>query len=317
MKILVLGAGGFLGTNLTIKLYNQRNNTISVFDLKKDYLDNIRNHCQNDVEYLFGKYDENTNFDKLLEEVDIVYHLISTSIPATSNLEIENDLKDNVILTAKLLDACVRQKVKKVVFISSGGAVYGKEANVPLKEDTPTNPISSYGIQKITIEKLLYLYEYLYDLDYRIIRLANPYGPYQRPNGKLGVVTTFIDDAIKNKKLIVYGDGRVVRDFIYIDDAIEAIINIAEGEGRDSNEKIHKVFNVGSGIGKSVNEVINDIKLIFDKPIKVEYKEGRKSDVPVNYLDISLYKNVYGELIKTSFRDGIQKTKEFLENNEE
>lgn len=315
MKILILGAGGFLGTNLTIEYSNHNCNEVYAFDLKEEYLYNVKRNCQNRVTYLSGDFSFNTNIDDLVKNIDIVYHLISTSIPATSNSSIEKDLNDNVIMTAKLLDACVRQNVEKVIFISSGGAVYGKEANVPLKEDAPTNPISSYGIQKITIEKLLYLYDYLYDLDYRIIRLANPYGPYQRPNGKLGVVTTFIDDAIKDKTLTVYGNGEVIRDFIYVDDAIKAILNIVEGTGREKTGQVHKTFNVGSGIGKSVNSVIEDIKQIFNKPLDIEYIDGRKADVPVNYLDISLYERIYGKLINTSFEEGVKKTKEFLEKN--
>lgn len=110
------------------------------------------------------------------------------------------------------------------------GQVYGKEVDCPLKEKTATNPISSYGVQKVTIEKLLYLYRYMYGLDYRIIRLANPYGPYQRPNGVLGAVTTFTYKALKGDKIVVYGDGSVVRDFIYIDDAIRAIMKIVRRE---------------------------------------------------------------------------------------
>ena len=123
-------------------------------------LENIKKECSNAITYISGDFNLNTNIDELVKDVDIVYHLISTSIPATSNLAIEKDLKENVIMTTRLLDACVRQDVKKIVFISSGGAVYGKEDKMPLKEDDPSKPISSYGIQKITIEKLLYLYDY-------------------------------------------------------------------------------------------------------------------------------------------------------------
>ena len=166
---------------------------------------------------------DNTDFEKLVEGQEEVYHLLSTTVPSTSNQMIETELRENVLLTVKLLEACVNQGVKKIVFFSSGGTVYGKESACPLNEDTPTNPITSYGIQKITIEKLLYLYSYIYGIDYRIIRLANPYGPYQKPNGVLGAVTTFTYKAIKGEEIQVYGDGSVVRDFIYIEDAIRTL----------------------------------------------------------------------------------------------
>ena len=116
--------------------------------------------------------------------------------------------------------------MKKIIFISSGGTIYG-EGKCPLSEEAPTNPITTYGIQKLTIEKIIYLYSYIHGIDYRIVRMANPYGPYQRPNGKLGAVTTFTYKALKNEMIEIYGDGTNVRDYIYIDDAIAAIINVA------------------------------------------------------------------------------------------
>ena len=219
---------------------------------------------------------------------------------------IATELIANVVMTAKMLDACVKTGVQKVVFISSGGTVYGKEGACPLKEDMLTNPISSYGIQKITIEKLLYLYNYLHGLDYRIVRLANPYGPYQRPNGVLGAITTFTYKAINGDEIIVYGDGTVVRDFIYIDDAIRAIVNIAEGESE------HKTFNVGCGYGTSIREVLEAIEKALGVEMNVRYVEGRKVDVPVNYLDISRYEQVYGEITRVSLQDGVVRTAEFL-----
>ena len=314
MNIMIFGAGGFLGTNLT-KAYNDY--SITVYDEKEEYFDNIKSICSNNINYVVGRFSDETSFNELLNGKDVVFHLVSSTIPATSNNNVEMDMEKNVIATIRMLDACVKQNVKKIVFISSGGAAYGKDVKVPIKENNETNPISSYGIQKITIEKILYLYEYLFDLDYRIIRLANPFGPYQRPNGELGVVTTFVDDAIKDKPLTVYGDGKIVRDFIYVDDVMDAIKNIVNGKGVDDEGKTHKVFNVGSGTGRSINDVIKEIEKVFNKEVSVNYNEGRKSDVPVNYLDISLYESIYGKLVNTSFEEGIKKTKEFLENHQE
>lgn len=172
-----------------------------------------------------------------------------------------------------------------------------------------TYPISSYGVQKLAIEKLLYLYRYQKDLDYRIIRLANPYGPYQRPNGKLGVVTTFVYKALTSGRLEVYGDGTVVRDFIYIEDAIRGILKIVNGENDI------RVFNLGSGKGTSVNQVIEAIRTTIRSDLAVEYIAGRTTDVPVNYLDISRYEGIYGKLNPLSLEDGIKKTAEFMKQN--
>ena len=244
--------------------------------------------------------------DSLLHKQDTVYHLVSTTIPSTSNSDIYHELEANLSFSYNLLEACVRQKVKKVVFISSGGTVYGKESSCPLSEDIPANPITSYGVQKLTIEKLFYLYHYMYGLDYRIIRLANPYGPHQRPDGRLGAVTTFVYKALKQEKIHVFGDGSVIRDFIYIDDAVRGIMNIVNGNSP------HKTFNLGSGHGTSIKQLINAIQDTLGINIDAEYEPARKIDVPVNYLDISRYEAEYGPLNPISLQEGIRRTADFL-----
>jgi UDP-glucose 4-epimerase len=149
----------------------------------------------------------------------------------------------------------------------------------------------------------------MYNLDYRVIRLANPFGPYQRPNGKLGAVTTFTYKAIKHEPITLYGDGSVIRDFIYIDDAINAILLIAKGDS------YYKVFNVGSGKGTSIKELLDIIDDTLQTKLIIHQCEGRKADVPKNYLDISRYESIYGTLNKHTLREGILLTKKFLEEN--
>lgn len=306
MKITVLGAAGFIGTNLTLELAKDNQNEITLVDHKKDYfcsaiVDELKN-----VKIVESDFSEETDFDVLLNEQEVVYHLVSSTVPSTSNQQISQELVANVIVTSKMLEACVRNGITKVVFISSGGTVYGKESNCPLQETTATNPISSYGIQKVTIEKLLYLYQYLYGLDYRIIRLANPYGPFQRPNGVLGAVTTFTYQALKGEEIVVYGDGTIIRDFIYIDDAVRAILTIV------NNENKHRTFNLGCGYGTSIQRVLETIQEVLNVKLNITYKPSRKVDVPVNYLDISRYEKYYGKLNPISLKEGIMKTAEFM-----
>ena len=305
MKVLILGAAGFIGTNLTIKLAEKMKNKLVLVDKNKSYFSHIEKFKFTNIEIEESSLDLEMDFS-VLENQDIVYHLVSTNVPTTSNQHISHDIQANVLFSSKLFDACVRYGVKKVVFISSGGTVYGKEVKCPLPENAPTNPISSYGLQKIMIEKLLYLYNYMYGLDYRIIRLANPYGPYQRPNGVLGAVTTFTYKALKGEELIVYGDGSVIRDFIYIDDAVRGILNIVESQ----NE--YNVFNLSCGYGVSIREVVDTVKKVLGTDTKVVYKEGRTVDVPINYLDISRYEKYYGKLNPISLEEGIKRTAEFM-----
>ena len=307
MNIIVLGAAGFIGTNLICELAKAENNNIVAVDKSLEYFENLKNNQLKNVIYKESDFSLYTDFAELVKNQDIVYHLVSTTIPSTANQNIAEELEANVVMTTKLLEACVHEKIKRVIFISSGGTVYGKETACPLSEDTPTYPINSYGIQKITIEKLLYLYNYMYNLDYRVVRLANPYGPYQRPNGLLGAVTTFTYKAICDEEITVFGDGSVVRDYIYIDDAIRGILWLANNETR------HKVYNLGCGYGTSLNELLQVIEKTLHRKLKIVRKSGRKVDVPVNYLDISRFEREFGNFWPISLQDGISKTADFLQ----
>lgn len=304
MNILLFGAAGFIGTNLALKLREDPQVQLTLVDVNKDYFNPVV--FADNVILKQTSIGLDTDFAQLFQEQDVVYHLVSTTVPTTSNQQIADELTANVVMTAKLLDGCVRSGVKKVIFISSGGTVYGKQSGCPLPEDTPTNPISAYGVQKVTIEKLLYLYHYMHGLDYRVIRLANPYGPYQRPNGILGAVTTFTYKALRGEQIPVFGDGSVVRDFIYIDDATRGIINIANGETQ------HKTFNLGSGYGTSIRQVLSAIESALSLKLNINHLPGRPVDVPVNYLDISRYEAAFGPLNPVTLEAGIVKTAAFM-----
>lgn len=306
MNIIILGAAGFIGTNLTLQLAKNPDNHLTLVDCDPSYFHTINSFGFNNITIEISSFKNDTSFEDLLSGQDIVYHLFSTTMPTTSNRHIPREFLSNVVTTMNMLEASVHCKVKRIIFISSGGTVYGKDAACPIAEDAVTLPITSYGLQKINIEQTLYLYHYMYGLDYRIIRLANPYGPYQRPNGKLGAVTTFIYKALHQEDVIVYGDGSVIRDFIYIDDAVKAIINIADGPNAV------RLFNVGSGKGTSINQILDLIQSTLATPLNIIYKEGRKADVPVNYLDISRYEAVYGKLNLISLTDGIRRTADFI-----
>ncbi|MGG5317329.1 NAD-dependent epimerase/dehydratase family protein [Enterococcus sp. AZ072] len=308
MKITILGAAGFIGTNLSIKLLNDEKNDLLLVDKSKKYFSELTKEKLEYSNYRIFEcgFNNETDFDEILKGQDVLYHLVSTTAPSTSNQRISEELQANIIVTTRMLDACVRCGVKKIIFLSSGGTVYGKEVECPLNEETSTYPISSYGIQKITIEKLLYLYNYLHGIEYKVIRLANPYGPFQRPNGVLGAVTTFIYKAIKKEEIRVFGDGTVVRDFIYIDDAIEGILRIANGHSK------YSTYNLGSGVGIDLNKLLSIISETLNIDLDITYLESREADVPVNYLDISRYEKDFGKFTPLSLENGIRKTAEFM-----
>ena len=306
MRIVLLGATGFIGTNLTIKLAEDPANDITVVGRDRAHYKDIESFGFDNVRFVRSDLTPETGFDELVGGADTVYHLLCSIVPTTSNIHIPEELRTNVLLSANLFEACVRQGVKKVVFLSSGGTVYGREAKCPITEDTPTNPITSYGVQKITIEKLLYLYNYMYGLDYRIIRLSNPYGPYQRPNGILGAVTTFTYKALRGEEIKVYGDGSVVRDFIFIDDAVRGILKIVHGETE------HRTYNLGSGYGTSIKTVLQTIEDVLGTSLIVNYSDARPVDVPVNYLDIQRFEKAFGKLNPLDLGTGIGMTADFM-----
>lgn len=307
MKVLILGAAGFIGTNLVLSLVESQEMELTLFDKSFfNFPKELLIQHSNRINYIEGDFSLECDFDSMIREQDMVYHLISTTVPTTSNSDISAEIIHNVSVTVKLLDSCVRNNVNRFIFLSSGGTVYGKDDVMPVSETAVTNPISSYGIQKLTIEKLLYLYNYTAGLDYRIIRLSNPYGPYQRPNGILGVVTTFTYKALHNEPIIVYGDGSVIRDFIYIDDAIKGIRNIVQ------SDCAYKLFNLGNGYGTSIREVLEVIQDVLNIDFKIDYQHGRKVDVAVNYLDISRYEEMFGKLDPISLPEGIKRTADFM-----
>ena len=300
MNITIFGAAGFIGTNLIINLAKDSSNTITAVDKNIAYFDNLKKMGFKNVNFAVSDFTSYSNYDSLLEGRETVFHLVSTTFPASSNKNIRKELNSNIGFSSNLFDSCARQNVKKIVFLSSGGAVYGKDATCPINENAAVNPISSYGLQKLAIEKMLSLYNYMYGIDYRIVRLSNPYGPYQRPDSGLGVVSTFVYKALKGEEAVVYGDGSAVRDFIYIDDAVRGILKIADGNDKNC------LFNLGCGYGTSINQLIETIENTLGVRVNVKYADKRNTDVPVNYLDIGKFENTYGKLDPIKLENGIK-----------
>lgn len=300
MKYLILGASGFIGSHLTNKLMENKKNELTLFDRKINKYNNL-----DKINVIEGNFSATYDFNELVRGQDVVFHLISTSLP-NSEKKISIEIEENVISTLALLDACVEENVKKIIFISSGGTIYGESEGKPFKETDTTNPICSYGIQKLMIEKYLYLYNHKYGLDYSIIRLANPYGPGQNASGTVGAITVFLDRVIKNDTITIYGDGGSIRDYIYIEDAIKGIINIANYNSEQ------KIFNLGSGLAVSLKEIIDKIESITKTEIKINFLPKRINDLEYSVLDISNYSKNFPEHIFISLENGIREMYYYL-----
>lgn len=209
--------------------------------------------------------------------------------------------------TLRFLDICNDAAVRKIVFASSGGTVYGQADGHPIPETAPTHPISAYGVGKLAIEKYLSLYHHLYGLEYLALRVANAYGPRQSVLKRQGVVAAMLDHALAGKSLEIWGTGEVVRDFVHIDDVVTAFLWAATYDGP------HSVMNVGSGVGRSINQVASDIEAIAGTAeLARTYRAGRAADVPVNVLDISLITRETLWRPRLTWLDGLQDTARWM-----
>ncbi|OQA91335.1 MAG: UDP-glucose 4-epimerase [Bacteroidetes bacterium ADurb.Bin234] len=301
MNTLVIGGNGFIGSHLVDRLLSE-GHVVHVFDRQSELyrkpLEGVIYHIQD-----FGN---RSILSEALNNIDIVFHLISTTVPKTSNYDPIFDVMSNVVETIFLFEQCVERKIKKTVFVSSGGAVYGTPTAVPVSEDSPLNPESSYGISKLTIEKYLELFHRLYGLEYVIVRPSNPYGERQNYEGNQGVIAVFMGKIAKNQAIDIWGDGSSIKDYVYITDLIDGIYKAAF-----SNTK-HRVFNIGSGAGHSINDVLKLLTQIIEKKILVNYKPQEAFDVSKIYLDITRARRELGWEPQISLDAGLSRTWEFI-----
>lgn len=297
MKYLILGGGGFQGRHLAERLIAE-GEQVRIFDRNPFWTDSS-SQVNEFVEWISGDFISSKDIERAVDGVSVIFHLVSTTLPKTSNDDPINDVMTNVIPTIKLLEAALRIGVKKIIFFSSGGTVYGIPKLIPTPENHQTMPLCSYGIHKVAIENYLHMFYELYGLDYAVMRLSNPYGSYQKPGRAQGVIPVFLQKMMNDEVIEIWGDGTVVRDYIHVDDVVEAAVKLVEYQG------LQKIFNIGSGIGLSLNEVISEIEDLVEKNAKINYLQGRPLDVPINVLDIKLASNELGWYPKIYFRDGL------------
>ena len=302
---VVLGGAGFLGSHLTEALL-ARGRRVRVFDLQNADLVNL-DEVAGEWEFLGGDFINAEDLRGAVQGATTVFHLISTTIPASSSRNPVYDVETNLVPTLHLLEAARAAKVKRVVFLSSGGTVYGRPRRLPLAEDHPTEPLVSYGVIKLAIEKYLEIYRRLHGLSYRVLRLSNPYGPRQDPDGAQGAASVFLGCAHAGEPIEIWGDGSVVRDYVYVDDAMAGIL-AAEADAVPDG-----VYNLGSGRGTSLNDLVALIREVADREVRVDYRPGRAFDVPENVLDIAKARAALNWEPKIDLRDGLGRTWRWLD----
>jgi len=298
-RVLVVGGAGFLGRHLVETLV-ARHVPVRILDRVKPAWIGA------DVEFVEGDFAATHMLESVMDSCEAVVHLAATTIPATSNNDPEFDVTSNLTGTIRLLELAVKKRIGNFVFASSGGTVYGIPRCVPVPETAATDPLCSYGIVKLAIEKYLRLFYTLHGLHSCSLRFSNPYGEHQRPDKAQGVVAVFCRNVLLGRPLRVWGDGSVVRDYIYVRDMIDALVAALDHPLKAA------AINVGTGQGVSINRLIERIGAVSGRPAIVDYAQGRPFDVPAIYLDIHKARHDLGWRPRTSLDEGLRRTLDWI-----
>jgi UDP-glucose 4-epimerase len=297
---LVLGGSGFIGSHVCEALL-RGGHRVRVLVPEGASVHNLEGIIDR-IEVLRSDLNGAGRSNGIWGGIDRVFHLACTTRPKTANDDPARDLEDNLVSTVRMLDRCVANNVGRVIFISSGGTVYGRTESLPIHEDHPIAPICSYGIHKATIERYLCLYKKLHGLDYRVARVANAYGERQTIYGNQGLVGTVLDRILSGQPIHVFGKGEAVRDYIYVGDIVAALVRLAESDTASG------IFNVGSGRGYSVLDIIRIVEAALGLKAEIDFSPARSLDVDKNILDITRMRKETGWAPQVSIEEGITRT---------
>ena len=257
------------------------------------------------IRYLIGDYGVEDYLVKSLKDVDEVIHLAYSTVPKTSFEKPVQDVVDNLPAIVGLLEVASSLEIEKLVLVSSGGAIYGRARKVPIREDHPTNPISPYGITKLTGEKYANMFYKLKGLPVVCLRPSNAYGEGQKPFLEQGFVATAIASIINQREVNIFGDRGTIRDYIHVNDIANGIIAVLECG------KAGSCYNIGSGVGRSNEDILNSIHPFAESAgleTHTRILPSRPFDVSINILDSSKLMNETDWREKISFDEGIKKT---------
>jgi UDP-glucose 4-epimerase len=310
MRILVTGGAGFIASNLTDAYINQGHEIAILDDLSTGFRHNINAKAR------FYEVDirDVAGVDRVFNEFqpEIVNHHAAQMDVRRSTRDPVFDAQCNILGSLNVILAAVRTKVKKFIYISTGGAVYGEvpECHLPPDEDYPVNPISQYGISKHTVEHYLFLYHRLYGLPYTVLRYPNVYGQRQTPHGEAGVVSIFSLLLLSGKPCTIFGDGCKTRDYVFIAD-------VADANLRATTSDFVGILNIGSGRGTSDQQVYDAVADATGSKLKPTYTAVRPGEVEHIYLNATRAKQVLGWTPTVPFPEGVRRTVEYIRTIEQ
>jgi UDP-glucose 4-epimerase len=313
-KILVTGGAGFIGSNIVDALLNNGYEVVVLDNLSTGFHTNIN------PKVIFYNVDirdeEKVRRIFELEKPDFVNHHAAQIDVRSSTREPIFDAQCNILGSLNLIIQSVTAGVKKFIYASTGGAIYGEPQYLPIGENHPINPISQYGISKHTVEHYLYLYSVNYGLRYTVLRYPNVYGPRQNPHGEAGVIAIFTQKMLNNQRPTIFGDGSQTRDYTFVSDIVEAnIFALTKGD--------NAIYNIGTGIEISVQQIFDSLKVILAKDAKYHglsslepiYGEERVGEIQHICLDATKAKRELGWIPKTDVYHGLEQTVEYYQPN--
>jgi UDP-glucose 4-epimerase len=302
MRILVTGGAGFIGSNVADR-FLALGHDVAV-------LDNLSTGRRENLDPLVRLYEADLIDPEAVEKVvadfrpEIVDHHAAQIDVRYSVEHPAFDARTNILGGIGLLEACVRHGVRKVIYASTGGALYGEGRQLPATEDHPAHPESPYGVSKLTVEHYVYCFRLLHRLDATVLRYPNVYGPRQNPHGEAGVNAIFIGLMCEGKAPTIFGDGEQVRDYLYVDDVVAANeLALSKGSG--------ETVNLGWGRGVSVNDIVRHLKSILGFAGDAVHAAARAGEVQRIYLDAARAKAVLGWTPKVPFEEGLRRTVEW------
>ncbi len=301
-KILVTGGAGFIGSHLVDKLIEQGYNVTIIDDLSTGKKENVNKNAK------FIERSITENLEDIFEEgkFDYVFHLAAQMNLRRSLEDPAKDAEINILGSLNVIKNCVNYHVKKIIFSSTGGAIYSPEAVLPCREDSKIEPQSPYGLAKFTIENYLRIIKNVHGLDFVCLRYSNVYGPRQNSKGEAGVISIFIDNILEGKELIINGDGNQTRDFIFVSDVVKANVLAFDLSG---------IYNVSTCQESSINQIADKIKDLMDSDVKIQYKDKIKGELERSSLSfVKLEKE--GWTPEFDLDSGMKQTVEwFMKNN--
>lgn len=295
---LVIGGNGFLGSHLVDELV-ARGHEVTAFDR---FTAATENYTATGVRKFVGDYLSNVDLSAALHGQEYLFHFLSTTSPFTVEDDPTLDVRTNVMPSVDLFELAVQAGVSRVYFASTGGAVYGNQSAQRITEETLPAPVSPYAIGKQTIEGYLRYFRLKHGLESVTFRISNPYGPRQHPGRKQGVIPIFLHRIAAGDPVEFFGDGSMVRDYIFVGDAVRMI---AEAVGRETD---HDVYNVGSGVGSTLSRVLELAETVTGRSVEVCRQPQPATFVQRSVLDIGRYTAEFGQQRFVSLRDGMELT---------